>query len=496
MSPRDPFLAVACLGLIGVALASLYWASGFSTTVALSSLIGVVAVMPALLSWWRRRFDILEIIHPIMVSFVIYFGVRALYVVNFGVNVDNPFTPDFSDAIDAALTYTLIGMAGFLVGYYSRIADMWTVHIRPSVGDLPARRGVWAVMGLFILGLTCWSWVYAMGYSTRFLAGHRPTMPAYLMAVHYLAYVSYYALMLGVALACRPKVPRAFKAFLWLIVVPATFVMAAVGGAKADIVWLLIGIIMANHYLKRPVRLRTLFISGCVFFLMVFPLVNLYRNVSAMNLDLSPLQVVALAPDWGSYGAYFDESLLGAVLGEVMARSTGIDALALLIKTIPDYQPFQYGKTIAIAPLVAFIPTFLWSGKYEYIESVTGSGEFGEKIFGIPGNIRTGISITQLGELYLNFGWIGIPVGMCLIGVVCRLAYRLFIKYGPNPLTLMVYLFVYVHLIFIEGWFFSTYSNLLKSLVITGFIVLLLKAKTRSNYAVRSKQFGDMPKLA
>lgn len=71
---------------------------------------------------------------------------------------------------------------------------------------------------------------------------------------------------------------------------------------------------------------------------------------------------------------------------------------------------FQNGATLW--PLfTAFIPRLVWRDKRD-----SSSGQLFNTEFRISEDDRTYISPTQLGELYWNFGWLGILLGMPLIG--------------------------------------------------------------------------------
>lgn len=74
---------------------------------------------------------------------------------------------------------------------------------------------------------------------------------------------------------------------------------------------------------------------------------------------------------------------------------------------------FQNGRTIE--PLLyAFIPRFIWPDK----PSSSMAGQVFNQEFKISASKNTYISTSQVGELYWNFGWTGLVVGMMMIGAV------------------------------------------------------------------------------
>ena len=64
--------------------------------------------------------------------------------------------------------------------------------------------------------------------------------------------------------------------------------------------------------------------------------------------------------------------------------------------------------------LAAFIPKIIWSDKQE-----VQTGQLVNKLFHVTDSDDIFISPSNLGELYWNFGWFGVVIGMGLIGGIC-----------------------------------------------------------------------------
>jgi hypothetical protein len=75
--------------------------------------------------------------------------------------------------------------------------------------------------------------------------------------------------------------------------------------------------------------------------------------------------------------------------------------------------PYQQGYTLSPI-LQAFIPKIIWSEK-----QVIPTGQFFNKQFQLVEGDEVYISPSHLGELYWNFGWSGVVLGMGLIGSIC-----------------------------------------------------------------------------
>jgi ABC-type glycerol-3-phosphate transport system permease component len=74
---------------------------------------------------------------------------------------------------------------------------------------------------------------------------------------------------------------------------------------------------------------------------------------------------------------------------------------------------FQEGYTISPI-LEAFVPKIIWSQKVRI-----PVGQFFNKQFRIVEGDEVYISPSHLGELYWNFGWSGVVLGMAVIGAIC-----------------------------------------------------------------------------
>jgi hypothetical protein len=86
---------------------------------------------------------------------------------------------------------------------------------------------------------------------------------------------------------------------------------------------------------------------------------------------------------------------------EVVARKAGADV------------PFEWGYTLSPI-LETFIPKIFWSDKQRI-----PTGQLFNKRFHIVEGDEVYISPSHLGELYWNFGWAGVVLGMTVIGVLC-----------------------------------------------------------------------------
>jgi hypothetical protein len=85
----------------------------------------------------------------------------------------------------------------------------------------------------------------------------------------------------------------------------------------------------------------------------------------------------------------------------------------------PKEIPFQHGATLRNLAS-GLVPRVLWPDK-----PTVGIGYwFAQSYWGTPAGVReVPQSVTHLGELWIDFGWAGVAVGMAILGVWYRFLY-------------------------------------------------------------------------
>jgi hypothetical protein len=145
-------------------------------------------------------------------------------------------------------------------------------------------------------------------------------------------------------------------------------------------------------------------------------------------------------------------TLKGSV--DLIVRGSGTDA------------PFQYGHTLS--PLItAFIPRLIWPTK-PYV----ATGRLLNEEFHLSADPDTYISPSHLGELYWNFGWFGIVIGMTLIGILLGAIGRKFDLAEAGTITRLLVVVVTVRLLILaaEGELATQYVSWMRSMLVIGFL--------------------------
>lgn len=120
----------------------------------------------------------------------------------------------------------------------------------------------------------------------------------------------------------------------------------------------------------------------------------------------------------------------------VSTRFRLIDYVALVETQTPS--PFTYagGDNYVLLPLITTVPRAVWSGK----PSLDDAGQFTHTYGQVPYTVRSSTPITQMGDLYRNFGPLGVGVGMFLWGILLGAATAAYHRWR-SPRADLVYIF-------------------------------------------------------
>lgn len=147
-----------------------------------------------------------------------------------------------------------------------------------------------------------------------------------------------------------------------------------------------------------------------------------------------------------------------------------IDYLALVLTNVPRVLPFENGAlTVAVFRHIS-VPRFIWPGK----PVLPNDTEVMSKYTGLPmvWGDETSISIGYLGEMYVDFGYVGGIFAAGVMGVAFGLAYR-FVRsqHSTSPLLLAGLAMVMSLKI---GAFGTAYVKTAGAFVLTTVIVVIL----------------------
>jgi hypothetical protein len=179
-----------------------------------------------------------------------------------------------------------------------------------------------------------------------------------------------------------------------------------------------------------------------------------------------------------------DEDLGTVLVTGFNALAERIDALSPTAVVVSNYEtlaPYEeawgINNNIYVDTVTFFIPRFIWPDKPVSIDP----SKYGDLYFNFSENSFT---ITPMGDLLRNFGPIGVPIGMIILGIIIRILYAALIE-GQQFDYWKVTLFymVFTNAVSFEG----TYGLIVPLIFKVGFVTIIGLILVRLFSGARSK---------
>jgi len=244
---------------------------------------------------------------------------------------------------------------------------------------------------------------------------------------------------------------------LMFLLVPLTMAIAFLTGSKRFALSPLIVIVIVYIVIERRLRLRWV-LGGLFALIMLYPLTEFWRGVAwggtttLIQWILDPGRVIDILGSLiaaSDFGDYFTRGLI--------ATGNRLDLLGIttiIVRDTPSRVPYQDGWSLAYIPL-SFIPRIIWAGKPHF-----NTGQWVTDHYGGGPHIQSSTGSGWVGELYFNFGIVGVVVGMLIIGTVFRVFHEtLFRTDATIPALLAALIVVWVTCPQIEANLLSPFSG-------------------------------------
>jgi len=160
-------------------------------------------------------------------------------------------------------------------------------------------------------------------------------------------------------------------------------------------------------------------------------------------------------------------------------RSANLDLLADVIRRTPSEVPYWDGTTY-LSLVGAFVPRFLWPDK----PTKELGQAFGHR-YGYVGVNDTGtaVNLPILVEFYLNFGLIGVVIGMAIVGLIYRLVERAVNTPGQDDILSLAGIVLMIPLTNIESDFSLGFGGLILNGAALWFVLRLMGRGTAPDVA-------------
>jgi hypothetical protein len=162
--------------------------------------------------------------------------------------------------------------------------------------------------------------------------------------------------------------------------------------------------------------------------------------------------------------------------GALAERVENLSSLAVVVSNYEQLEPYEesYGikNNIINEFTTSFIPRFLWPDK----PTVSDARAYSDLYFNFGEN---SFAITVFGDLVRNFGVIGIPLGMMLLGIYLRVIYQVLIDTPEPRIWKKAAYFPLLIMAHYEGFYSSIFPNTIRVLLVVVVALLVANFFTR-----------------
>jgi hypothetical protein len=250
---------------------------------------------------------------------------------------------------------------------------------------------------------------------------------------------------------------------LFAVLIGLELVGGFITGTKSGLVLPAIAAALGYLYAKGRMPWRRL---GVIFliFLFLVPGIEEYRKL----LNDGNRRVDTVTEAVGLIPQAMKEMFVADLVSERVARGSEmlvgrldeLRAMAVIYVATPDRIPYEYGKYYFGAPVYSIVPRAIWPGKPEIGRIGV---ETGEEYWGLT--TQTSIARTIFGDLYANFGILGIAAGMIIYGTASGLLRRRFVTHRDIR-SFLIYALVFFTLLNHEADFASLLAGFPRTLVV------------------------------
>jgi hypothetical protein len=419
-----PFLA----GLVFIVFFALSGGGDKTAVLALAAFTGIFCLVPVILDRARPTthrhlmlslFGLGYLVFMVAPVFTLYLF-QEIEEVRGGVAVQQVLPPDVVRGQIAALTALLC----FLLGY--------ALPLGRAVGRaLPSPRRQWSASSTIVVGLGLIGLGWAVYLGNQF--GLIPERAGSGVLGAIMGSTIFGIALLNLAYLClRSRVAL----LIMVLLIPPTMFFNYFTGSKT--MFLAPAAMIGYAWLVVRRRIPVLWIlAGTLLIALYYPVAQFQRDVILKGLTLSAADVIGdpgrVLSETSRFASSFDfAEYLGEGIRMTSGRLEGLGVLSVIVRDTPGKVPFQGGWTLGYIAL-SYVPRALWPGK-----PVITIGQWITDHYGPGPTIVSNTGPTWMGELYLNFGYPGLAIGMMLLGIYLRILHEMFFRPDATVPALLI----------------------------------------------------------
>ena len=425
--------------------------------------LGLACAIPVLAVAEREEIDIFDLGVAVGIAYFVLFPLRAL-VVLLGLDAfANPIVLGApSMTIRLVLAVTSLGMASGGLAYTAarRLIPRRARLPTPAWFDSP---NLALSLGLFAIGIAAQASVLIHYYSPARFAAIGPQSFSVIseLSVLMLAGLALLARRAALDTASRPRIALAFA-------VAAGVALGVLGEFKETAVLaVLVPLVVWRYTSPTGLPWRSILVAALLAAFIIFPTVQLARHAQLRLRTSNPIAVVQALPEEATMYDWRNGSgpqplppgeLVSFPFLILTARLYGFDAMTVAVMATPSRIPYQEGGTL-IQLWQGLVPRVLWAGKPNI-----GLGSWFAANYWAPGSPSAPQAMTHPGELWIDFGWPGVVLGLGILGVLYRLLFALLDPIA-SPIGAVVYSVVFSTLIVVDTDIPFVYITLIQRVV-------------------------------
>jgi hypothetical protein len=423
----------------------------------------------------------------------------AAYFVSFGAGdlmeiLNGQSSVTDSTAFSATEAVILVGGMMLALGYRITVAIGSTAPRRSDPRD-------WSIPSIIAIGLAMWAigsfttywWhVYIVTDTTIEAAGKGiANAGVYVVSANLLGQLMQPLGILLLAYAWRVRRGPYLLALIVIIVflqVVLGFIADIKGLAMTGGILVIMTIVLVDGQIP-----KIWLAAAAAFVIFVFPIFQAYRTQVHGNLGMARSAVAAnLGKALELSLAAKDRVNSGRDRAQTfLERASLRSSVQLIVENTGGSVNFAHGETLT--PLLAtFVPKIVWGDKPS-----VATGQLMNKEFHVSEIADTYISPSHLGELYWNFGWPGVVLGMGMIGSLFGFVARRFNQADAKTVTglLVTVLTIKQVIVGFEGAIAPQYVVLLRSLAAVGILHWLfarIPVRAQASSSLNEKTGGEL----
>jgi hypothetical protein len=259
------------------------------------------------------------------------------------------------------------------------------------------------------------------------------------------------------------------------------FAQYAFQGNRGGLVHMFILIAFAFSFSGRRITSRHYAIGGaCVTLALLIGMIygTTFRTIKETRDKISIDEYAAIVPSTVSRLSEESPSIIfDTGLSSITGRLDSVSSLAVVVSNYEALAPYEeiwgINDNIYVETVIFFIPRVLWPDKPIPIEP----SRYGDLYFNYAEN---SFAMTPMGDLLRNYGPVGVPIGMFLLGLIIRVIYSSLIENQGFSYLRLTLFFMLLSNISFEGTFGLIIPTLFKigTFTVLGLIVVRLTVRS------------------